>query len=180
MLKNIIKKILGHNKKATQKENKGYQILTREAFIQWSIWEQGAVNTSKESIEEIKRRWEKVRQGYEFVVLCGDMIYSVGYFNKVILGGYEIGAVSGGYSFIKESPNGIEFAVGKIAGEKAAVEPLKVSGSRVVENKKNNGIVVEVSLKGHEEVKTFLKECKTDIQKLNNEMDVLKSKLAIK
>lgn len=66
---------------------KGYKILTKDKYIEYRLCGMNPCDISKETIKRLHERWDKHRKGYDFVILAGDMTYSVDYFNTVVLGG---------------------------------------------------------------------------------------------
>lgn len=69
---------------------KEFRILSKDSFIEWFLCNSSEIINNKiTNSEEACRVWEEVRKEYNFVILAGEMIYSVEYFNKVIGGNYE-------------------------------------------------------------------------------------------
>ncbi|WWU66122.1 hypothetical protein QJR26_07045 [Clostridium baratii] len=68
---------------------KGYEILTREQYIERELCETEAFEQSKEFIDKLNKNWYILSKGYEFVVMANDMYYSVDYFNENILKGVK-------------------------------------------------------------------------------------------
>lgn len=61
------------------RNKKEFRILTKDSFIEWYLCKDSELTNS----EEANRVWEEVRKEYNFVILAGEMIYSVSCFNKM-------------------------------------------------------------------------------------------------
>lgn len=63
---------------------RAYEVLTKDKYIEYRLCGMNPCNISKETKKILQDRWDKLRKGYEFVILVGDMIYSVDYFNELL------------------------------------------------------------------------------------------------
>lgn len=63
---------------------RAYEVLTKDKYIECRLCGINPCNISKETKKILQDRWDKLRKGYEFVILVGDMIYSVDYFNELL------------------------------------------------------------------------------------------------
>lgn len=81
--------IVPNNFKAIPIEDNKYKILTKDMYIEHRLCGMNLCDVSKSTINTLYEQWEKTRNGYEFVILAGDMFYDVDYFNKYILCGKE-------------------------------------------------------------------------------------------
>lgn len=61
------------------RNKKEFRILTKDSFIEWYLCKDSELTNS----EEANRVWEEVRKEYNFVILAGEMIYSVSCFDKM-------------------------------------------------------------------------------------------------
>ncbi|GAA0069241.1 hypothetical protein UT300003_07640 [Clostridium sardiniense] len=68
-------------------EEEGYKIFTKDKYIEYRLCGMKPWDVSKGTIKALHEQWDKHRKGYDFVILAGDMTYSVDYFNTVVLGG---------------------------------------------------------------------------------------------
>lgn len=82
-----VKKELTELENNLLKEEIGYKILTKDKYIEYRLCGMNPWDVSKETIKDLHEQWDKHRKGYDFVILAGDMTYSVDYFNTVVLGG---------------------------------------------------------------------------------------------
>lgn len=82
-----VKKELTELENNLLKEEVGYKILTKDKYIEYRLCGMKPWDVSKETIKELHEQWDKHRKGYEFVILAGDIIYDVDYFNKHVLDG---------------------------------------------------------------------------------------------
>lgn len=60
-------------------DNKEFRILTKDKFIEWYI----SKNSKSTNTKRANVVWERVRKGYNFIILAGVMMYSVPYFNEM-------------------------------------------------------------------------------------------------
>lgn len=64
----------------------GYRILTKDKYVEWCLGRKGK-GAGEATVKFLEENWDKIRKGYEFVVLIGDTVLNVEYFNNVVLGG---------------------------------------------------------------------------------------------
>lgn len=65
--------------------NNGYMIITKDQFIERKVCKERAHNISSKRIDYFYEEWDRIRGDYAFVILAGDVMYSVDYFNNNIL-----------------------------------------------------------------------------------------------
>ena len=82
-----VKKELTELENNLLKEEVGYKILTKDKYIEYRLCGIDPWRIKKDTIKVLQKQWDKLRKGYEFVILAGDMIYDVDYFNKYVLDG---------------------------------------------------------------------------------------------
>lgn len=67
-----------------------YKVVTRDDYIRYILNSMNASSMGREIVPRIVEEWNRIRKGYNFVILVGNeeepMIYSVDYFDKNILG----------------------------------------------------------------------------------------------
>lgn len=63
-----------------------YEIVTKEQFVKEYLCNIQLYRISPGTRDMLEKRWEKISDGFNFVIKAGNMHYSVNHFNNKILG----------------------------------------------------------------------------------------------